>query len=82
MYRSAVEKPRNLVVVLGVWLLGLSAVAFGCSVLREALDSSGIAAWTALLVGLGAITWASLLIVRTTQNYRAIRRTRGVCSSC
>ena len=81
MYRSAVEKPRKLVVVLGVWMLGLTAAASGCSLMKGALDDNGLVAWGGVLFGAGIIAWALLLIAKTTRNYRVVRKLPTACES-
>jgi hypothetical protein len=81
MYRSAVETPRNLVVVLGVWMLGLTAAAAGCSLMKGALEDNGLVAWGGVLFGAGIIAWALLLIAKTTRNYRAVRKLPRACQS-
>jgi hypothetical protein len=81
MYRSAVEKPRKLVVVLGVWMLGLTAVGAGLSAMATGLQGGVGSACAGGLVGTGIIVWALILIAKTTRNYRAVRKLPTACES-
>ena len=80
MYRSAVDRPRNLVVVLGVWMLGLAAASFGMVILTGSLKTPDNLSWLGTLAGAVVVVWALVLVTKTTRNYFAARKGSAGCA--
>jgi hypothetical protein len=67
VYRQAAERPRSLIVVLGVWLIFGTMASGGVLLLVTSRDSSFMSA----MVGGGMLAVSVAMIWKTTRNYLA-----------
>jgi len=74
IYRNAIEHPRSPVVVAGVWMLGVAAIASVGAALRRGLANPGVATLVGAICGAAAILWAAVLIAKATRNYLLARK--------
>ncbi len=69
VYRSAVERPRNLIILLGIWVIfGMTALACLVVLLVDSVASVDSAIAAFLLIASVVILW------RTTRNYQTRKR--------
>jgi hypothetical protein len=67
LYRRASEQPRNLFVVVGVWLIFAGVGVVGAVMVVGGWNAGGRGA---ILVGLGLLAFSVTIIAKTTKNYR------------
>jgi hypothetical protein len=68
IYRQAAERPRKLIVVLGVWLIFGTMASFGLMIIGMS-QSSGLEAIIGLLAGGAVVVFSMVMIWKSTQNY-------------
>ena len=75
-YRQAVEQPRKLIVVAGIWILFVAMGAVGYSMLHPALhelllseEGSLMLPLVSALGGLAVLAVSAIIIIRCTMNF-------------
>jgi membrane associated rhomboid family serine protease len=80
VYRAAAERPRKLVVVLGIWMIFGLMMLVGLFVIGMSLSSQDAAFALKIfgaLVGLAVAAVSGTMIWRTTWNYLTRKQTDG-----
>jgi len=73
VYRQAAEHPRNLIVLLGIWMI-FGMMALACTVILLITRDMGFSVETVFAVFLLVIS--VLILWKTTRNYRARKQER------
>lgn len=73
VYRQAAERPRSLVVVLGVWLIFGMMALFSLAVLMISRGSSFLGA----VFGACLLVFSVVMIWKTTRNYLTRKQIKG-----
>jgi len=69
IYRQAAERPRKLIVVLGVWLIFGTMSSFGLMIIGMSQGSGLEMAIVGLLTGGAVLMFSLVMIWKSTRNY-------------
>jgi uncharacterized paraquat-inducible protein A len=75
VYRQAAERPRKLIVVLGVWLIFGSGALLGLFIIGISLASGLRSSIIVFLAGCAVLLFSLLMICKTTWNYLTRKQT-------
>ncbi len=75
IYREAADRPRKLIVVLGIWLIFGIAALFGLFVIMTSQGTDSVSTLAGAIIGGVVLLFSLVIIWKSTWNYLARKKT-------